>query len=306
VQVFLSWSGQRSKAVASALKELLPPMLHSITCWMSENDILKGKPWFEELTKALNSIVFAIVCVTRENTNSPWMLWEAGFLSSASGLGDRHIVPLAIGLKKESLGGPLSVYQAVDTSREDFLRLVKRINEAVDKDKRIEPDVLESTFRYIWPELDKKLEAAAAIAVDEAPPPPEETGVVQAEILGLLRQQQRETANLRATIEEVINKPVLPLSHYITPPTGALTLSDLARNPISLAASSTPLSVAAGAPPQNPLILNDLLRFQGEPITSQSAAELSRQLAQIAEEISRCPNTRRRYVGHAKAGECEA
>jgi hypothetical protein len=229
MKVFLSWSGHRSKLAASALNKFLPLMLHSISCWMSENDIPKGKPWFDELAKALNSIVFTIVCVTPENTSSPWLLWESGFLSSASQLGDRHTVPLAIKMNKESIGGPLSVYQATDTTREDMLRLLVRINAAVLEEKRITNEILERTFALIWPELEKELQAAANAVVEERPAPVDTKPVQMAEILGLLRQQQREGAEVKAAVERLearANAPVLPGSYYVTPQNGTLTLGD--------------------------------------------------------------------------------
>lgn len=271
MRVFLSWSGQRSRMVASALHQLLPSMLHSVTCWMSDNDIPKGKPWFEELTRELNTIVFAVVCVTKENLKSPWMLWESGFLSSASKLGDRHIVPLALGMKKDSLGGPLAVYQAADTSRDDFLRVVRRINESVEKERQIALGVLETTFGYVWPDLERQFKAAEAAVVDETPTPPEPAPVLQAEILALLRQQQRETANLTAVIDQLANASVLPLSHSVTPGSGALTLASSA--PAASSSLEMPLSSTFTA-------FRDLSQ---QPVTLANYEAFQRQLAELAQ-----------------------
>jgi hypothetical protein len=42
VRIFISWSGERSRDVASALKEFLPLVLHYADPWMSETDIESG------------------------------------------------------------------------------------------------------------------------------------------------------------------------------------------------------------------------------------------------------------------------
>jgi len=38
-KVFISWSGPRSKHVASALRDLLPEILQDLDAWMSEHDM---------------------------------------------------------------------------------------------------------------------------------------------------------------------------------------------------------------------------------------------------------------------------
>jgi hypothetical protein len=286
MKVFLSWSGQRSKMAASAINKFLPLMLQSITCWMSENDIPKGKPWFDELTKALNSIIFTIVCVTPENTASPWMLWESGFLSSASQLGDRHTVPLAIKMNKESLGGPLSVYQATDTSREDMLRLVVRINAAVTEDKRITNEILERTFALIWPELEKELLAAASAVVEEKPAPVETRPVQLAEILALLRQQQREGADIKAAVDRLearTNAPSVAGSYYVTPQSGTLSLGDSFNSGINPGPGSNWGSLApnAGTVPISAAGITSTALPASPGVTYFNSADFARQVIDI-------------------------
>lgn len=201
--------------VATALKEHLPSMLNTITCWMSESDLPKGKPWFTQLEKALNSIVFAIVCVTPENENAQWLLWESGFLSSASELGERHIVPLAIGRPKDSLRGPLSIYNAADTTFNDMQALVLQINEALPEAKKVNPDTVRKTFPFIWPVLEAKITAAISEKFEANPAPKPNAVEQQDEVLALLRQQQREGADLKEL--------VVHLGNMLMSPAGALS-----------------------------------------------------------------------------------
>jgi len=204
MKIFLSWSGPRSKAVAVALNELLPSILQPVTCWMSEGGIAKGKPWFDQLSGALKEILFGVFCVTPENRDSAWMQWEAGFLSSASALGDRHVAPLAIGMSKGALSGPLSIYQGTDSDKEDMLRLIKDINNALSEDKRVPLQTLEITFGYVWPALEQRIAVAIALP-SEAPTEPKvsESERLAAETVALLRDNQRETAETKAMIRRL-------------------------------------------------------------------------------------------------------
>jgi hypothetical protein len=211
MKVFLSWSGHRSRLVAAALKELLPAMLQPITCWMSENDLPKGKPWFDQLAKEMGSITFAIVCVTRENANSRWMNWEAGFMSSTSALGDRRVAPFAVGMSA-SLDGPLAIYQATTTSHDDVVRLVRDINSALPAEKQIAIETLETTFEMVWPRLEQKLKAAIDASVAEpAVPAPAESALLT-EAVGLLRQQQRELADVKNEVNALRNSVTAPMN----------------------------------------------------------------------------------------------
>lgn len=204
MKVFLSWSGQRSKMVAQALTDLLPGILQPIQCWMSEGDLPKGKPWFDELAKALSTITFAVVCVTKENARSPWMLWEAGFLSLPTALGDRRVAPLAIGFPKGSLDGPLSIYQGTDTTRDDILRLIRAINDTLPTESRIAAATLATTFDWGWPRLEERIQSAVNARVQEQAAPEVDEKQQISEILALLRQQQRDSAESRELEHRVI------------------------------------------------------------------------------------------------------
>jgi hypothetical protein len=77
--VFVSWSGSISNRAANALKFWLKTVFteNDIDVWMSEHDIEAGTPWATGLHAHLKSADFGILCMTRENLNSPWLLYEA-------------------------------------------------------------------------------------------------------------------------------------------------------------------------------------------------------------------------------------
>jgi hypothetical protein len=65
--VFISWSGERSRAIAQKLREWLPKVVQTVRPWMSDVDIAKGNRGLNELTKALCSMKVGIICLSPEN-----------------------------------------------------------------------------------------------------------------------------------------------------------------------------------------------------------------------------------------------
>ena len=58
---------------------------------MSGSDIQKGSRGHFELAGALEGVRHGIVCLTPENLGEPWVLFEAGALSTS--LASRHHLP---------------------------------------------------------------------------------------------------------------------------------------------------------------------------------------------------------------------
>ena len=53
INVFLSWSGSKSKKVAEVFRDWLPQVHHYIRPWISTEDISKGNEWSKSLRKEL-------------------------------------------------------------------------------------------------------------------------------------------------------------------------------------------------------------------------------------------------------------
>src|SRR6476659_1756710 len=82
MKVFLSWSGEKSRAAASLLKSWLPSVLQALEePWMSSADIEGGANWSSSIGTELTNTDFGIVCVTQENQDRPWLNFEAGAIS---------------------------------------------------------------------------------------------------------------------------------------------------------------------------------------------------------------------------------
>ena len=81
MKVFLSWSGERSKAVAELLNNWLCCVIQAARPWISTRDIDRGALWFSEINEQLQDTSVGIICLTQENKNKPWILFEAGALT---------------------------------------------------------------------------------------------------------------------------------------------------------------------------------------------------------------------------------
>ena len=104
MHVFLSWSGAKSKAVAEILKKYLPSMINEAEPWLSNQQIDPGSRWGPEIAKNLEIANIGISCITAENQNAPWILFEAGAITKSTTVG-RAIV-LRIDLKTTEVTGP--------------------------------------------------------------------------------------------------------------------------------------------------------------------------------------------------------
>lgn len=152
-KVFISWSGEDSMEVAIFLRDWLPAVIQEVEPFVSSEDLRKGSRWAEEVGKQLEKSGFGIICLTPENLNSPWVLFEAGAISRV--FGKNKVVPLLLGLSSTDIRPPLSQFQAASTDEEDFKKIIFSLNEACENS--LEKGRLEKTFKTWWPECEKKL-----------------------------------------------------------------------------------------------------------------------------------------------------
>ena len=92
MKVFISWSGQPSKRLGEALRDWLPGVLQLVTPYFTPSDIEKGTLWSTDIAKELSESQVGILCVTRDNIHSDWLLFEAGALSKS--LEKSHVCPV--------------------------------------------------------------------------------------------------------------------------------------------------------------------------------------------------------------------
>ena len=165
MKIFISWSGKPSLNVATALRDWLPYIFNGIELFVSSEDIRKGKRWPLEVSKELDACNFGIVCLTPDNLEAPWLLFESGALSKS--VKEASVYTLLVGgLRIGDIEGPLSHFQHTMFEQEDFFKLVKSINEAQGPNKQ-EETRLRKIFDKFWDDLETNV--STAIKVDSKP-----------------------------------------------------------------------------------------------------------------------------------------
>lgn len=211
MNIFISWSGAQSRALAEALKDYLPLVIQAATPWFSAEDIDKGARWLPELGAQLAKQSVGIVCVTPDSVRSPWLLFEAGALSKA--LDASRVCPVLLGVEPAEVTGPLAQFQFTRTTRADIRALLATIN------KRIEPPLsdrqIDTVHERLWPDLEEKFKSAAAIR-GTAPPPARSQIEVLSEVLDRVRalerhwvESKKEGPTKRATVATMVSLPLL-------------------------------------------------------------------------------------------------
>jgi hypothetical protein len=153
MQIFVSWSGRPAQVLADFLQIWVQRVIQELDPFMSTNSIAKGARWSPEIAKRLEETSEAIVCVTSENQDAPWLNFEAGALAKATG---SRVRPLLIDLSPSDVTGPLSEFQLTSaTDKEDVRRLLNSINENCDRP--LTNDILDSTFEREWTSLEEKV-----------------------------------------------------------------------------------------------------------------------------------------------------
>ncbi|MEK7438013.1 MAG: toll/interleukin-1 receptor domain-containing protein [Pseudomonadota bacterium] len=153
MKVFISWSGERSKALAQALHDWIPLVLHNVEPWLSEADIEAGDRWAEAVAKELSDSNFGIICVTRENVGSPWVLFEAGAL--AKSMQGSKVIPLLLDLDFRDITGPLAQFQAKKLEKTGINEVVNSINQTASH--AVPESRAKQLFDALWPEFEKKV-----------------------------------------------------------------------------------------------------------------------------------------------------
>ncbi|MBR3569425.1 MAG: TIR domain-containing protein [Oscillibacter sp.] len=149
VQIFISWSKSVSHEIGQALYEWLPTVNPSWKTYISD-DLEAGSVWFPELMKRLKTANIALLCVTRENLDSPWLLFEAGaFL-----IREIPVVPILFRVKSSELeNSPLHYLQSVELSEGGIRRLLGICGDGLSTEDT------SKTFAETYPELEAKIRA---------------------------------------------------------------------------------------------------------------------------------------------------
>jgi hypothetical protein len=199
MDVFISWSGERSRATAEALRGWLPKIINAIKPWLSSEDIDKGARWGTDVASRLEAAKAGIICLTPSNLHSDWILFEAGALSKT--LKNTFVCPLLIGLEPSDVKPPLAQFQATRAEKEDVLKLLKTLNSALAENAL--PEIhIDEAFEVWWPKLDSQLKKLPQEDAKSKPHRPDRE--ILEEILSVVRNQSRTSIESAMSLEILV------------------------------------------------------------------------------------------------------
>lgn len=159
MNVFISWSGEESKAYAEVFRQWLPKIIQACDPFYSPEDIKAGMRWSVEIADKLQETEIGILCLTRDNLNAPWLMFEAGALSKQL---ESRVCPILFGLSPADIQGPLTQFQLNEFCPDGVYRVLSSIND-LSKPNRLSLEVLKDSFDKWWPDLDSSISKAKPI-----------------------------------------------------------------------------------------------------------------------------------------------
>jgi len=204
MEIFISWSGERSKAVATTLKDWIHKVIQNVKPWMSDRDLPPGTAWFSEILERLSVSKMGIVCFTPENINKPWLLFEAG--ATLKSVGRLRVYPYLFDLKSLPAEHPLFSIQSASTDKEDTRKLIQAIN-AMQEDRGLSKEDMDESFETRWGELESKFKKIQPPKghVKEMKTADEKLDEITAIVRGISVEQTRNSSDINDNVEEVLN-----------------------------------------------------------------------------------------------------
>jgi hypothetical protein len=208
MKVFISWSGNRSRAVGELLNDWIKCVLQAARPWMSTHGIDRGAVWYNEINEQLKDTAVGVVCLTHENKSRPWILFEAGAL--AKGLSSSHVCTFLIDLQNTDLEGPLAQFNHTLPDRAGVRKLVGTLNRCLGTGA-LDDRILEQVFTTYWPQFQKRFEEVLKENPPNQKPEPRSGENILAEILENTRSLQHQLRRNEANGEQ---KPLIDSGSY--------------------------------------------------------------------------------------------
>jgi len=188
----------RSNVLARELSEWLRNVIQSTEPFFSAEDITKGTRWAIELAGALEVTDVGLLCLTSENLDSKWVMFEAGALSKS--VDTSRVCPILFGLSTRDLEGPLSQFQAAEFTKLDMKRVIEMINEALDQ-ASLRADLLDRAFDQWWPGFKERVQDVIQASVPTEVPDARTDPEVLNEILRGVRSLVQRPTITRESLE---------------------------------------------------------------------------------------------------------
>lgn len=200
MKIFISWSGGRSKAVAELISLWIKCVLQASRPWISTRDIDRGAVWFSEISDQLAETSAGIVCLTQENKDRPWILFETGAL--AKGLSSNRVCTFLVDLEPRDLQDPLAQFNHTLPERTSMWELVRTLNAGLEA-QRLDERILVTVFDTYWPQFEDQFTAVLANHPSNEKPAPRSDSEILLELLD-------NTRNLSTRIRQLETSAAMP------------------------------------------------------------------------------------------------
>ena len=204
MRLFISWSQDRSQKMATALQDWLAYVAPGVLPFLS-SEIRKGEQWPSKLKEELKTTEFAVVCLTSENQNEPWINFEAGAASHR--LENTLVCPLLLDLPTKDVNWPLALFQLTVCTEQDLLRLARDINGKVENP--LSEARLNKAFEIAYPELANSLERIKKSR------PAKKPGRTSEELIGETLEIVREQNQLLGQIAQQTAPPLFTVGENV-------------------------------------------------------------------------------------------
>ena len=158
MKIFISWSGDLAGSVAEILQRWLQCVIQKSDPWTSKK-MDRGVIWFSEISDQLKDTSIGIICLTKENKDRPWILFEAGALSKS--IDQSRVCTLLIDLRPDDVTYPLAGFNHFVPSKSGMRELVTTLNRCLGTEALSEA-VLGQVFETYWPTFEREFAEALA------------------------------------------------------------------------------------------------------------------------------------------------
>jgi hypothetical protein len=198
MKVFISWSGERSKLVAELLDDWIQCVIQAVDPWMSSKDIDRGALWFTEISDQLANTTVGIVCLTKENKNKPWILFESGAL--AKGLSSNRVCTFLIDLAPTDLENPLAQFNHTFPTRDSLWELVRTIN-ITAKENSLKESILARVYDTYWPQFEESFAKIIDSTPEATAAPKRKNDDIMLDVLSTVRMLDRRLRSIESNSE---------------------------------------------------------------------------------------------------------
>jgi len=158
------------------------------------------------MARELDETRVGIICLTPENLNAPWILFEAGALSKKRFAEASYVCTYLFDVVPADVEEPLAQFQHTIANKEDTKRLLQTINKTINNQvldaDALSEEHLNRAFEKWWPELEEAL--ASVPSVEGEPKTRRSDSEMLEEIVLSVRAIERQVVEGRKRQEKAI------------------------------------------------------------------------------------------------------